>query len=205
VISFWQNALFRIMKRLSRDSIKPLYIESRATVREAKYFILFAVFLFCCGLLVGWVRPISEEAFFNRFQPVATKFHELGAVSRVLWLFVHNGIGLYLSLLSGVVFGLGPAFASVYNGLAVGWTLGVGTNHLSLTTVAVAMVPHGIFELPACFLGWGFGIWWGAAFSAEFAGDAKARLKAAHKVFLLIVLPLLAVAAVIEGSCLFKP
>jgi uncharacterized membrane protein SpoIIM required for sporulation len=56
-----------------------------------------------------------------------------------------------------------------------------------------------MFELPAVFISWGLGIWMGTWWLGRRDISAKEKLKKALRIFFVIVLPLLVVAAVIEG------
>ncbi|MEI6731787.1 MAG: stage II sporulation protein M, partial [archaeon] len=66
------------------------------------------------------------------------------------------------------------------------------------------IVPHGIFELPAIFVSLGLGIKLGAfVFGPERKKEFVRRALASLKVFVYVVLPLLIIAAIIEGMLIF--
>jgi uncharacterized membrane protein SpoIIM required for sporulation len=62
------------------------------------------------------------------------------------------------------------------------------------------ILPHGIFELSAMFIAWGIGLWRARLmFSPNFKAESKESLKKTHRVYVTVVLPLLFIAALIEG------
>ena len=67
--------------------------------------------------------------------------------------------------------------------------------------VAAAIVPHGIFEIPAFILAGAFGILLAQSLIAEWygSGDTAADARGYGKLFVTVVLPLLATAAVVEA------
>jgi stage II sporulation protein M len=70
-----------------------------------------------------------------------------------------------------------------------------------LLFVAAAILPHGIFEIPSFIISASLGFILGAAVLAEWrgAGDSAATARAHARTFLLVVVPLVAVAAFIEA------
>ena len=56
------------------------------------------------------------------------------------------------------------------------------------------LLPHGIFEIPAILISTSLGIRLGTDFK-----NFKKNLKSAIRVFLLIIVPLLVIAGIIEG------
>ena len=66
------------------------------------------------------------------------------------------------------------------------------------------LLPHGIFELPAIFIALGIGLKLGTfPFQKEPEKSLKRFLGNSIRVFLLIVLPLLLIAGIIEGLLIF--
>ena len=70
--------------------------------------------------------------------------------------------------------------------------------------ILLNLLPHGIFELPAIFLAFGLGLKFGTFWMK------KKKIKTlldyfwnSLRVFLLIILPLLIIAAIIEGILIF--
>ncbi|MBW1984577.1 MAG: stage II sporulation protein M, partial [Deltaproteobacteria bacterium] len=93
-------------------------------------------------------------------------------------------------------------FSSFFNGLMVGW-LKTTFEKISGFNLFLLLLPHGIFELSAMFIAWGIGIWRvKLLFVPNFEEAAKVSLKRIHKVYVIVILPLLLIAAVIEGRAM---
>ena len=67
--------------------------------------------------------------------------------------------------------------------------------------VAAALIPHGIFEIPAFITASALGLMLGQALLLELQGRGNAARRASElgSVFLRVVVPLLAIAAVVEA------
>lgn len=99
-----------------------------------------------------------------------------------------------------------PVWALLSNAMMIGALLGlVGVSGIMspLKTVLFGLLPHGIFELPAFFLSMAMGIYLCRTLSLKLLGKAKEEkllpmLNGIAKGFVLVVMPLLLVAAVIE-------
>ena len=62
------------------------------------------------------------------------------------------------------------------------------------------LVPHGIFELPAILFSIGIGFKIGIDLFSRKKGNLKYNLREALRFFIYIILPLLIIAAIIEGA-----
>ena len=71
----------------------------------------------------------------------------------------------------------------------------------SWTFIAAALLPHGIFEIPAFILAGALGILLAQSLTAEWYGgaDTSAEAKKLARIFLLYVLPLVVIAACVEA------
>ena len=130
---------------------------------------------------------------------IAERFKGKGAEATIVVIFLRNFSAVSFSLLSGALLGIVPLTAAGINGVLVGVVVSYGMK-TGLLSVLGRLLPHGIFELPAIFLSWGMGIWLGAW---PFRGDSHEtffeRLKGALSVLFFFIVPLLMIAAVIEG------
>ena len=99
-----------------------------------------------------------------------------------------------------MIFGIFPFFIAIYNGYVLGYVLKLVVGKIGFLEIW-KLFPHGIFELPAVFISLGLGIKLGASLFAKNSDkEFLRRLKNSARVFFFIVLPLLVIAAVIEGS-----
>jgi len=67
--------------------------------------------------------------------------------------------------------------------------------------VVAALVPHGVFEIPAVLISGGLGFLLARALISEWHGlwDAAAEARSLARIFIRVVFPLLLVAAVVEA------
>jgi stage II sporulation protein M len=168
----------------------------RTTLTEAQGFVGGAAGAFALVAVFGYLASDLFSAWIGSFRqnmaaaPVGGYWYE---VSKTL---LHNLILDYLALRLGyATFGLAPAVYLCLNGLFVGAFMGNIESADQLATVGL-LVPHGVFELPALFLAAGLGMWLGTRARRK-PGLTKA-LAGAHAVFLAVILPLAALAAMVE-------
>ncbi|WP_232462872.1 stage II sporulation protein M [Thermococcus sp. P6] len=145
-------------------------------------------------LTAGVVNEIAREIV-RKIGPVSNYGFEM-----FLKIFLNNSRVALLMFISGLFFGLGPWFIMATNGFAVG--LVVGFSHyskgLSLVRLLLALLPHGIIEIPAIALAGVSGILWYR--EAVKGGTAEKRFirgtERAIKLLGLSILLLLVAAAV---------
>ncbi len=169
------------------------------TLMSARSWILGAVLVYCTAAVVAWSLPGYFDFLEVQFDSLMQQFMHLGALEFILRIFVHNLIASYLAMCFVVFFGIVPLTFAVFNGLLLGWFAG-WMDHVPWVEMAVMLVPHGIFEWPAMFIAFGVGMWRGVGFRwSEVYLSWLDRLKRVHCVYLIFVVPLLFVAAIIEG------
>jgi stage II sporulation protein M len=122
----------------------------------------------------------------------------------LFWFIFSNNIKVtFIGLISGIFFGILPLLTSIANGYLLGFVSSlviIEENFLSLWRI----LPHGIFELPAVFISLGLGLKLGMfIFQKKKIKYLKKNLYNSLKVFFLIILPLLLVAAIIESLFIF--
>jgi uncharacterized membrane protein SpoIIM required for sporulation len=108
-----------------------------------------------------------------------------------------NALASFITLWSGVLLGIIPAVAAVQNGALVGV---VFSWKGSFSTVLLNILPHGIFELPAFFIACGIGLWRGTwVFRKNKEETYKDRARKGYRVYCRLIIPLLFLAAIVEG------
>ena len=122
----------------------------------------------------------------------------------LIWFILLNNIqSSFFGMIYGILFGIFPIMASLVNGYLLGFVASeaVQSNGVS---VLWRLFPHGIFELPALFISLGLGIKLGSfVFGKNKLKTLKIYFIKSIKTFLLVVVPLLILAAIIEGSLIF--
>jgi uncharacterized membrane protein SpoIIM required for sporulation len=179
--------------------IKTFFLESIKTILEAKHCILFAALLYCCSTIAGWLYADNFPFLEEQIRRLAAQFEGKDAITFIFKIFVHNLIATYVTMCVVVLFGIVPLIIAVFNGLILGWII-AKTAGMSGANLSVMLIPHGIFEWPAMLIAWGVGIWRGAGYRlSDTPGTWRQRWEKANKVFFTVILPLLLIAAIIEG------
>jgi stage II sporulation protein M len=121
--------------------------------------------------------------------------------SLAVFIFVNNLQACILLFLGGATFGLLTLFIIAANGIIIGGIMEVVREERGLSFVAAAILPHGIFEIPSFIISASIGFILGAALHAELRGGGdSAETAGSHaRTFLLVVVPLVAIAAFIEA------
>ena len=181
--------------------------EQIAYLQELRPHIKASIFLLAIGMLVG---ILSGAHFFD----IAPRFSEsLGSFAQIFTglpkpllasaIFLNNGVKTFLVLLLGVVGGILPVCFLLLNGYAIGLVLYITIQSKGIASFLLAIVPHGIFELPAVLLGASIGIFLGARATkrlfGKFETTLKSDLRRAIRFYCAVILPLLLVAAFVEA------
>ena len=118
----------------------------------------------------------------------------------IQFIFFNNLQSSFFGMISGIFVGIFPAFFAVFNGYILGFVASLTTESDGIG-VLWRILPHGIFELPAVFIVLGFGFKIGKTiFQNNKLQYFKYNIYEIARVFIFIILPLLIIAAFIEGS-----
>jgi uncharacterized membrane protein SpoIIM required for sporulation len=170
-----------------------------STLRQARYGILIVLLVYGASCMAGGVFADSLAFFQRAAAGLADKFEGKHGADFILSLFLHNLVATYITMCLITLWGFFPMVNAIANGLILGWIVVTATGP-SLADAAVMLVPHGMFEWPAMMIAWGVGLWRGALYRfGSDPGTYVLRWKQSNRVFFLIVLPLLLLAAMIEG------
>ena len=116
-------------------------------------------------------------------------------------IFLNNLGACTLLFLGGASLGIVTVLILTMNGLLIGAVAELMRQQQGSLFIAAALIPHGIFEIPSFLIAGGLGLLLGRALMTEWhgGGDAAAAAVPLARLFLRIVVPLLAVAAVVEA------
>lgn len=175
------------------------YATALSTLYQARYGILIALIVYAGSCVGGWIFADALGFFEQAASGLADKFEGKDGADFIFSLFLHNLMATYIAMCLVTLWGLFPMVNTIANGLILGWIVVTATGH-SLYDAAHMLVPHGMFEWPAMIIAWGVGLWRGAGYRFNAVpGTYFQRWKQSNQVFFLIVLPLLLVAAIVEG------
>jgi stage II sporulation protein M len=116
-------------------------------------------------------------------------------------LFLNNLQACVVMFLGGASFGILTAFVIVSNGVIIGSIVELVRQQQGGIYIAAALLPHGIFEIPAFIISGTLGFMLARSLWNEWnlQGDAAADASRIGRTFLLFVLPLVLLAAVTEA------
>ncbi|MFA5331395.1 MAG: stage II sporulation protein M [Methanoregula sp.] len=164
------------------------------------------VFLLAASIAAGWVGSMNDpsigESLMALFQnEIAGQISIDHPVDLCVKLFANNFEACILLFLGGASIGLLTLAILGINGIVIGAVTQIVSQTHSALYLAAALVPHGIFEIPAFIISASLGFVLAQALIAEWygAGDAATEAQKLGKLFLCVVLPLIAVAAVVEA------
>ena len=187
------------MVRKKRKDKNSFFREAVSYLKATKKYIFLAIAVFVVSSFVGF--GFSDKfGFFNEFLEELALSIEGKNVFELIWfIFTNNVSSAFFAMIFGAVFGIFPIINAILNGTVLGYVFSLASAEGGFSVI-LYLVPHGIFELPAVFISLGLGIRLGLfIFAKDKVKELKYRFFSSIKVFLTIVLPLLIIAAIIEG------
>lgn len=168
-------------------------------------YVLFITFVFFGALLAGYTSSENYpemadkliEGFSSRFAPLLS----MHPIFIMFGIFLNNAFVSLLFLVLGLAFGIFPVLLVAFNGYIVGVISHVVAQERGLTFIFLALLPHGIIELPMVFLSAGIGLRLGYQVFAAVIGrptEIKKEFKGGLSFYFSWILPLLFLAAIVE-------
>ena len=187
-------------------NFKEEYSESWKFLKLSKNFIFVAIGIFLIFGIIGFFIPAPEEIslkIFEFIQELLAKTQGMNQRELVGFIFLNNLQSSFLGLVLGIFFGIFPFLALLSNGYILGFVASISVELGGFSSLW-RLVPHGIFELPAIFISSGLGLKFGSIFfQKEKLKSFKEYFYNSLRIFLLIIIPLLIIAAIIEGILIF--
>jgi len=182
--------------------LKKQYSLSWKFLKESKWYFVFSLGLFCLFFLVGFAFPIF---FREQILELIAKLTDLlvgkSLLSSIFIIFLNNLRASLLAMIFGILVGIVPLAITVVNGYLLGF-VSRGVVEEEGVFILWKLLPHGIFELPAVLFSVGLGLKIGASLFSR-KRKTKEEFKESLRFFIFVVLPLLLIAAVIEGTLIF--
>lgn len=179
------------------------YRESLNYIRDSRNFIYSIIIIFLFFSFIGFflpVPPLLEQKILEFIQELLRQTEGMSQSELIRFIFLNNIQSSFTGMLFGIIFGIFPVLATVANGYLLGF-VAVKTVEGQGIFILWKLLPHGIFELPALFISLGLGLKLGTfLFKKNKIESLKTYIVKSVKVFFFIVIPLLIIAAVIEGS-----
>lgn len=185
------------------ESFFSKYKNSFKYVSDSRKEILFIIGIFIVFLLIGIFVPAPENisnqimVYLNQ---LLAQTEEYGFGEMFLFIFFNNFKSSFFGLYGGIALGFFSFFTSLMNGYLLGFVSQFVSSQEG-AGVLWRLIPHGVFELPAVFISLGMGAKLGSfIFRKNRLRFLKENIIKSLKVFVLIVVPLLVIAAIIESA-----
>lgn len=186
-------------KRANKENIVDEFRTAIRYIEESKKEIFSAALIFLIFIFLGFVFS-SNLSFLNKYlAEIINNTKDLSGLSLFWFILKNNTFTSFISLFLGIIISIVPIFNTITNGLIIGHVARIVTDSAGFTQLW-RLLPHGIFELPAVFISIGLGIKLGTfLFRKHPFKTLKEYSYKSLLVFILIVIPLLIIAALIES------
>lgn len=182
------------------------YIVERLEFTRLRPYGMASVILFALGALGGglavFLYPETATHLQDLLKQFAKTFQGMPKLKLAAAIFLNNSLKTLLAILLGPLLGLAPLVFLVVNGAILGAVIPLAVESRGLWQSIMTIVPHGILELPAIFLGTSIGLKLGLHPWRRLAGKATTTLRTelgyGLRLFVSVIVPLLLLAATIE-------
>ena len=181
-------------------------ISLREYLYSLRFYCLFVSIIFIGSIVIGyagflsdvfsapleWIEELSEGIKdFTDLYPAWLIFMVFFVV-----IFLNNAFTCFLDIILGPLLGIFPLFSVILNGGLIGWFA-----QEEGLIVFLAIVPHGMFEIPAFLLSAAIGLKLGReVLKRKEERHLKDELRKGLRTYLILVLLLLLIAALIESG-----
>ncbi len=186
-----------------RFSLAKEYKKSWEYIKESKNFIYVVIGIFFFFVLVGFFIPIPKffyDEIISFLKEIVNETAGLSMTQLIAFIISNNIKNTFFAIIFGIIAGIFPLVVTIANGYILGFVSLLSVNNGGIITLW-KLFPHGIFELPAVFISLGLGLKLGMfGFQKDKIRYVEKNLIDSLRVFLLVVIPLLIIAGIIEGS-----
>ena len=168
---------------------------------EINTYIFFILFVFVLAFLIALLyQPDWAVEWIVAFvKELLKKTQNLNMGEMIIFILNNNLRGSFIAMLLGVFLGIYPLVMALFNGYVLGFAANESVKAEGFSILS-RLVPHGIFEFPAILLSLAMGTKFGMfIFCKNKKKEFLRRLEQSLRVFLFVILPLLVIAAIIEG------
>ncbi len=194
-------------------SLKEEYKTCFEFIKDSRNFIYIAILIFLIFTVLGFffedlinilVKSIFKIDLQNKILDyignLLAKTEGMDYKQLMGFIFLNNLQSSFFGMILGIIFGIFPLVALTLNGYVLGFVAMLSVKAEGFL-VLWRILPHGIFELPAIFISLGFGLRLGSFIFIKKQNNSFSEIfLGCFRVFLLVVLPLLIIAAIIESS-----
>jgi len=167
---------------------------------ESRWHIVFTLGIFALTFLVGFTYPYFFRIEILGFiEKLMLMFEGKSMMEMIGLIFFNNLRASFFAMILGIGIGIFPMLTLIVNGYLLGF---VSREAASIGGISVLwqLAPHGIFELPAVIFSIAIGLKIGGdMFYGKIGGKLKHNFEEGFRFFFFVILPLLVIAAIIEG------
>lgn len=171
---------------------------------ESRKFIFAIIGIFFALALIGFLVPVPSQFhdwLVSYIKEIVKETSGLSEINLISFIFFNNAKTSFFGIIFGILLGIFPVLISAFNGYVLGFVSRLSVNADGFL-VLWRLLPHGIFELPAVFISMGIGTKLGFVL-IKGKKNFKENFYNALRTFIFIVIPLLIIAAIIEGSLIY--
>lgn len=183
-----------------KEKIIASYKDSFAFIKSSEKYIYSIIVIFLIFSFLGYFVPLSEDVsskIIDYFKQLVEETRGFSFFQMFGYLFENNLYASFFGMIFGIALGVFSIFNAVVNGFVLGFASKVAVAESGFLYL-LRLFPHGIFELPALFLSLGIGLRMGFVLFTK--DDFKETLLKSLKTFVLVIIPLLFVAGIIESA-----
>jgi len=182
------------------------YKRSWEFIKESRKFIFVIIGIFLFFTLVGFFIPAPDNIskwIADYIKNIIDETAGFSIIQLTSFIFFNNLKSSFIGMILGLLLGIIPVFIALFNGYILGFVLNESVKANGIF-ILWKLLPHGIFELPAVFISLGLGLNLGTKilFNRK-KGELRKMFYNSLKVFLFVIIPLLIIAAIIEGILIF--
>ena len=196
----------RKQTRKRKNFFAKQYSECWNYIKESRNFIFTIVGIFFAFSLVSFFLPVpnSISLQISKFiEEILSRTEGMDQFELTKFIFLNNLQSSFTGMMFGFFLGIFPVAAMIVNGYLLGFVAKISVNSEGFF-ILWRLFPHGIFELPAVFISLGLGLKFGTfIFQKNKSESFRRYLRSSIKVFIFITIPLLIVAAIIEGGLIY--
>ena len=189
-------------KKKRKFNLKKEYKECWDYLKDSKRFIWIVVGIFFIFTMIGFFVPaptLISEQIMKFIREILEQTEGLSQFQLIRFIFFNNLKSSFFGMILGVLLGIFPIFATIINGYILGFVAVLSVKEVGFLSL-FSLLPHGIFEFPAIFISLGLGLRLGTfVFEKNKQKFLKKNLLKSFKTFLLVIIPLLIIAGIIEG------
>lgn len=171
--------------------------------REVLPYLGVLSVLFVAAFLAGTLSPAAlRQEVADTYLRMVEPYREVPGGELFLLILINNVVGTLLVVLVGVLMGILPVLSTGGNGFLLGVLYRQAAGPQGFGGAALAVLPHGVFEVAALLIAASYGMWLGTVFFRRVrrAGEDPLGEKIVHAIrkYFAGPFPLFVVAAAIE-------